>query len=60
VSPDTTARYELAVEPNSDANASQAAAAAVSDSGPGPAYIRAELTSGGSPAKSTPITASPP
>jgi hypothetical protein len=44
--------YEDAVERNSAANASQADAADSIEPGPGPAYIRAELTSGGNAPKS--------
>jgi hypothetical protein len=37
---------------SSEAKLSQATAAMLSDTGPGPAYIRAELTSGGKAPKS--------
>jgi hypothetical protein len=50
---ETTARYELAADPNSEANPSQEAAAATSDPDPAPAYIRPELISGGNAPKST-------
>ncbi|BCZ20509.1 hypothetical protein MTY59_03640 [Mycobacterium senriense] len=49
---DVTVRYDVAAELNSAANFSQAAAAATHGSDPAPAYIRAELTSGGRPPKS--------
>jgi hypothetical protein len=52
VSPDTTDPYELAAEYNSAASASQAAPAASIGPDPGPAYICAELISGGRIAKS--------
>ena len=42
------------------ASDSQAAAAASIGSEPGPEYINAELTSGGSAAKSTPMNAAQP
>ncbi|BBZ52532.1 hypothetical protein MHEI_42490 [Mycobacterium heidelbergense] len=61
VNAESVARYEVAAEPNSAANLLQDAAAITSGPDPAPAYIRAELTSGGNPAKSRPpITASPP
>jgi hypothetical protein len=44
--------YPVAVEPNSAASPSQAAAAAIIDPEPGPAYIRPELISGGNAPKS--------
>jgi hypothetical protein len=47
-----TARYEDAADCNSVANPSQAEAAANIGPDPGPAYIRAELISGGKPPKS--------
>jgi hypothetical protein len=53
VSPAITDWYELAVVYSSEANPSQASAAATIDSDPGPIYIRPELTSGGNNAKST-------
>jgi hypothetical protein len=55
---DTTARYDAAADPNSEANPSQAAAAATNDPDPAPAYIRPELISGGNAAKSTATTPS--
>jgi len=48
----TTDWYDDAVELNSSARSSQAAAAATIGPGPAPAYIRPELISGGSAAKS--------
>ena len=45
-----TDEYEAAVDCNSPANPSQAAAAARIDPDPGPAYILPELISGGSAA----------
>ena len=53
VSSETTARYDVAAEPNSAANPSQAAAAATIGPEPAPAYIRPEFTSGGNTPKST-------
>nr|BBX76826.1 hypothetical protein MFLOJ_06130 [Mycobacterium florentinum] len=53
MSSDITVRYDAAAELNSAANASQAAPAATKGPTPAPAYIRPELTSGGSAAKST-------
>jgi hypothetical protein len=47
-----SAWYEFAVDCRAAANSSQAIAAASIGPDPGPAYIRAELTSGGSTAKS--------
>lgn len=52
VRPETTEQYELAVEQSSPANALQASAAASIGPEPGPVYIRLELISGGSIAKS--------
>src|ERR1700741_260458 len=52
VSPETTEPYEDAAEYNSSARPSQAAAAVSSGPGPAPAYIRAELISGGNNPKS--------
>jgi hypothetical protein len=58
---ETTARYDVAAEPNCEANPSQEAAAATSDPDPAPAYIKPELISGGNAPKSTAlISASPP
>jgi hypothetical protein len=53
---DTTARYDVAPDPNSEANPSQAAAPATNDPDPDPAYIRPELISGGNAPKSTTTT----
>jgi hypothetical protein len=53
---ETTARYDAAADPNSEANPSQAATAATSDPDPAPAYIRPELISGGNAPKSTATT----
>jgi hypothetical protein len=50
---ETTARYDVAADPNSEANPCQAAAAAASGPDPAPAYIRPELISGGNAPKST-------
>jgi hypothetical protein len=47
VNSEITDPYEDAVERNSAANPFQAVAAACIDPDPGPAYIRAELISGG-------------
>jgi hypothetical protein len=55
----TTARYEVAADPNCEADPSQAAAAGTSDPDPAPAYIRPELISGGNAPKSTAITPAP-
>src|SRR5205085_2266313 len=55
VSPVIVTSYKLAVVCRSAASASQAAAADSIDAEPGPAYIRAELNSGGSEAKSMKI-----
>jgi hypothetical protein len=52
VNPVITDRYEAAAECNSAARSSHAAAAAAIEPGPGPAYILAELISGGSAPKS--------
>jgi hypothetical protein len=58
---ETTARYELAADPNCEANPSQEAAAATSGPDPAPAYIKPELISGGNAPKSTMlISESPP
>jgi hypothetical protein len=51
-SPETTDPYALAVEYSSPANALHACAAASIGPEPGPVYIRPELISGGSIAKS--------
>jgi hypothetical protein len=52
----TTDRYDVAADPNCEANPSQAAAAATSDPDPAPAYIRPELISGGNAPKTTATT----
>jgi hypothetical protein len=57
---ETTPRYDVAADPNSDAKPSQAAAAATSDPDPAPAYIRPELISGGNAPKSTTLIAESP
>jgi hypothetical protein len=57
VSSATTARYDVAADPNSEAKPSQAAAAATNDPDPAPAYIRPELISGGNAPKSTMLIA---
>src|SRR5437660_6996404 len=52
-----TELYPLAAELNSAASAFHADAAACSDSEPGPAYMRAEVASGGNaPRSSTPLS----
>jgi hypothetical protein len=60
VSPEITDAWSAAVEYSSAASLSQTAAAACIDPGPGPAYIRPELISGDSSAKSIAITPAQP
>ncbi|BBX42184.1 hypothetical protein MSIM_36350 [Mycobacterium simiae] len=52
VNPAINERYPAAAVCSSAANPSQAIAAMTIDAGPGPAYIRAELISGGKAPKS--------
>src|SRR6185437_4732571 len=60
VTPSMVAPTAAALECNSPARVSQDAAAANIGAGPGPMYIRPELTSGGSAAKSTNTLATSP
>src|ERR1700757_2414256 len=54
----TTESKPLAAVPNSAASSSQAVAATIIDSDPGPAYIRPELISGGNAPKSNTVSSS--
>ena len=59
VNPETTEEYDAAVECNSAAKSSQAAAATSIGPDPGPVYTRAELISGGNIPKSI-VKTTPP